>query len=107
MDTTLEGSSTLRAFCKRHSISLTMWYKLLKSDRAPAFYRLGSKKILITASAEAAWLKARQSPALDEAEAIQASVEGLTEQNRKSSAKSLTTGNHTSVKRAAKNKAGA
>ena len=99
MDMTPEGSSTLRAFCKRHSISLTMWYKLQKSGRGPAFYRLGSKKVLITASAEAAWLKARQSPPEAEAAAIQASVDELTEQNRESSAKSLTTGNHTSVKR--------
>lgn len=45
---------TLRVFCKRHSISRSMFYLLKDAGQAPRIMRVG-RKILITQEAAAEW----------------------------------------------------
>lgn len=88
------SSSTLKDFCERHSISKTLWRKLQKTGRGPAFYRLGRQTIRITTTAEAAWLRARQEPGKAEAQMMERAVDSLRKQSVKAAAKSLASPKH-------------
>jgi hypothetical protein len=60
MDDREQGRSfTVDEFCERHRISRAMFYKMDAEGFAPATYNIGTRR-LISAEADAAWLRARE-----------------------------------------------
>lgn len=62
------GSMTVAEWCAHRRLSRSMLYKLWAEGRGPAAYRVGSRR-LISAEADAAWLREREAEALRETEA--------------------------------------
>jgi hypothetical protein len=50
---------SITEFCKRHSISVPMYYKMRLQGLGPAEFRLGTR-VLITREAAAKWRKERE-----------------------------------------------
>lgn len=66
--TDARAAFTREEFCKRNSISLSSFNKLVQTGRAPALMRLGPLMIRITAEAEREWQRMMESPVGAEAE---------------------------------------
>ena len=50
---------SIEAFCRRHSISVPMFYKLRQQGLTPAEFRVGTR-VLISKESAAAWRRERE-----------------------------------------------
>jgi excisionase family DNA binding protein len=50
---------SLAEFCRRHGISLQLFYKLIQQGRAPATFRVGTR-VLVSKEAAARWRAERE-----------------------------------------------
>jgi predicted DNA-binding transcriptional regulator AlpA len=58
------GSSfTIAEFCQHNGISISFFYKLAKQGKAPATMRIGKRRRMISADANAAWVASQESAA--------------------------------------------
>lgn len=58
---------SLAEFCRRHGISLQLFYKLIQQGTAPAIFRVGTR-VLVSKEAAAEWRRARERATAAEAE---------------------------------------
>ncbi|MEY9179675.1 hypothetical protein [Bradyrhizobium sp. USDA 313] len=56
---------SIAEFCRRHSISLQMFYKLKDQGLMPLTFRVGTR-VLVSKEAAAAWRREREADALEE-----------------------------------------
>jgi hypothetical protein len=57
-----KATRTVREFCARNNVSVSLFYKLRNAGKAPRLIYIGTKP-LITAAAEKAWLSEREAEA--------------------------------------------